>query len=426
MIAQVWRLDFYAGINNERKTIIETCCVCFPRHFSLVLYRTLFLSLMVFSGSNVSAAGGYEAIGHLTYTQFDSVGNAAGKLVMMFDVKVVGEEWHIRTEPVIEGKGVAFYEASYNTNDYVFRIKGLNQAYKSSESPFQSLRSDLIKSKRDDVFFTNLSRPMMPTTHSKSKNASNMAIALTFKGRYPPVDSSYIAPVWFAFTPPVGQKEGINKMLLQIWDDGNPAKNRFWQASWNQFETYPHLVSSAAYVWVGKEMLPNGSMININNSGVSKPEEMAVSYDVKSTTNFNGLVLPVNFKLTRFTPQRAPNRDQRLSSTIEAWVVQFNLVGPAESMVVKIPGKTFVTDYRLSGSELKGENLGYFLDSNIPPTVESLMQSSLYKHMVTEVKKSDQVPSTRWVFLGLLIGSSLVLIVFLACFVGTKHNKITR
>ena len=256
------------------------------------------LGLAIFSVvhiGNSQDVNGYEAIGHLTYSRFDVSGKVTHKIVMMFDVKIRGEEWFIRTEPVIEGNGVGFYEASYFTDDYVMRVTGLNAAYKSSESPFQSLRSELKESKKQDVYFTNNShrvaatysnlfsastQPKRTTIQNKKTNvmqADNVAVAVAIKGKYPPVDPSYVAFLWFAFTTPNEQDDGTNKMLLQIWDDGNPQKNRFRRASWNQFLEQPKLASSAVYNWIGKDLMRNGTLVEITTSDVDKPDEMAAA-----------------------------------------------------------------------------------------------------------------------------------------------------
>ena len=386
------------------------------------------LGLAIFSVvhiGNSQDVNGYEAIGHLTYSRFDVSGKVTHKIVMMFDVKIRGEEWFIRTEPVIEGNGVGFYEASYFTDDYVMRVTGLNAAYKSSESPFQSLRSELKESKKQDVYFTNNShrvaatysnlfsastQPKRTTIQNKKTNvmqADNVAVAVAIKGKYPPVDPSYVAFLWFAFTTPNEQDDGTNKMLLQIWDDGNPQKNRFRRASWNQFLEQPKLASSAVYNWIGKDLMRNGTLVEITTSDVDKPDEMAARYDVFSTTNFNGLKLPLNFKLTRFMTRRATNGEQVISTTVDGAVVRIKPLKAGEAMGVNLPGKTFVSDYRFSSGELNGADMGYFSNSNALPAIEQMKQTRLFKDRVTDVKKSTQSQSRRWILIGALSFSSL-------------------
>lgn len=295
---------------------------------------------------------------------------------MMFEVEVAANKWRIRTEPVIQGQGgIGYYEAAYTTNDSVFKLTVLESAYRSSESPFGSLQAELKKAKREDVYFTNTSRIEVYSSsnssliHGRSTNAPvgmeaanhihNVAVAVEAKGKFPPVDSSYVATLWFAFTPPNGQMDGTNKMLLQIWDDGNPQKTRFRRASWKQLTEYPNLVSDAVYGWAGKQLLPDGYLDDLKKSGWIKPESIAAHYEVNGVTNVDGLTLPLNFKLTRFNSKRLGSETPKIETTIEASVVKAGRFSSGRSLDVHIPGKTVVSDYRLSRQ---------MLDSNSPPT----------------------------------------------------------
>ena len=69
--------------------------------------------LLVVCGVSASAANGFEAMGYLTYTTFNALGDATYKNVMMFNVKAGANTWRIRTEPVIErAGGIGYYEAA--------------------------------------------------------------------------------------------------------------------------------------------------------------------------------------------------------------------------------------------------------------------------------------------------------------------------
>lgn len=283
--------------SEERKCVMKL--LCWPQN---VVHVSVFMLCLVCC-AGVRAADGYEAIGCITYTRFSTLGQATHKNLMMFDVKVHGSQWRIRTEPVIEGKGIGFYEASYSTNDFVLRITGLDAAYRSSESPFQSLRKELKKSQKEDVFFENpvlnpavySSAQLLSTTSAKTFNrtgkpdssvANNVAVAYAIKGEYPPVDSSFVAFLWFAFTSPRVQNDGKNNLLLQTWDDGSHPKIRFRRAQWKQSVDPPNLVSSAVYGWMGRQLLPDGALVDIGTSG--NLGEVAARYDVDITTNLSG------------------------------------------------------------------------------------------------------------------------------------------
>src|SRR5438552_4177397 len=78
-----------------------------------VLPCGILATLLLASVGVARASDGYEAMGHLTFTHFDASGKPKSKNVMMFDVKVAGTKWRIRTEPVIECMGgIGFFEAS--------------------------------------------------------------------------------------------------------------------------------------------------------------------------------------------------------------------------------------------------------------------------------------------------------------------------
>jgi hypothetical protein len=392
-----------------------------------IVIRVLLALLLAAWSATMRASGGYEASGYFTYTSFDPSGNPTYKNVMMFDVKVAASNWWIRVEPVIEGKGgVGFYEASLNTNDSVLMVTALESAYKRSESPFQTLRAELKESKKEDVYFTaphigtapNYSdlfpnrAPFRepPTSAGKAATNSmdNIATAVVLKGKYPPSDPSYTALLMFAFTPPDEQNGAGNKLLIQTWDDGNPRKTRFRMATWKQLPDPPFLASSAMYVWAGKELLPDGTLASISTSDVSEPSEMAARYDMDAVTNFGGFALPLSFKLTRFDTKRP----REVVTTVAASVVNVSRLALDEPLGVEFPGKTFVSDYRLSAGELKGSHLGYLLDSNPLPAVERLKQTPRYKHTLAAVAATTPRPYLRWVMLAVFAIPPLVLGIF--------------
>ena len=273
------------------------------------------------TGDRVHAAEGYEVMGHLSYTAFDASANPTRKRVIMFDVKV-GKTWRIRTEPVIECLGgIAYHETFSETNNCIWALTAFEAAFKPSDSPFNKLRSALKKSKKDDVYFTNATLKLPDeATGSASKatsvdSAKNVAIATILSGKYPPMDSSYAAFLWFAFTPPSMQTDGTNQMLLQIWDDGNPRNSRFRRAKWTQFAEPPKLLSGAVYNWVGLQWLPDGTVAGMRSKDVLQPLEIAARYEVFGTTNLGNLVLPSSVKLTRYASKQSEDGKRRVLTT---------------------------------------------------------------------------------------------------------------
>ncbi len=373
------------------------------------------LLFLLASSVRATAEDGYEAMGYLTYTRLDASGKPTHKKVMMFDVKVYVKDWRIRTEPVIEGNGgIGFYEASHTTNDSTLMVTAFGSAYKRTESPFGSLRAALKESRKGDVYFSNpppartfvSNLPSATIPPGQSVNVSNVAVAVVLKGNYPQVDQSYVALLRFAFTTPEEEKDRDNRMLPQIWDDGNPHSTRFRRAKWSCFEGQPCLVSNAVYAWVGKELGSDGTERAIDTSDVSRPLEMAARYEVDAATNVGGFMLPLSFKLTRFMPQRSAVGEPIVSSIVLASVTQVGSLSPNVPLEVGVPGKTFVSDYRLSSGELKGASLGYVIESNTPPGVEDIKHSGLDRRSLGTAKGVEPKPYVRWVLLAFLLIST--------------------
>ena len=197
-------------------------------------------------------AEGYEAVGYLNYTGLDASGKAFVKKVMMFDVRVQANAWHIRTETVIECQGgIGYYEASGGSNDSVIYMIVAAAGYKPSESPFGNLRTELQESEKEAVLFMrdqhSKKNDSAPARVAPPNRSDSVAFARVYTGRYPPVDPSEIALLWFAFTPPCPQADGAENMLLQTWDDGHQDSRCFRRATWSQFEGPPALVSGVVY-----------------------------------------------------------------------------------------------------------------------------------------------------------------------------------
>jgi hypothetical protein len=374
----------------------------------------------------------YEAMGYITYTSFDAMGQAKYRSMMVFDAKVADERWRIRTAPVIEGKGgIGFYEAFHGTNDSVLVVTAFKPAYNRSQSAFEGLRALLKESNKDEVYFAQTQHPastvysdLLPpatagseTTRPKGKTAKridNVAVATAVKGKYPPADPSYTSFVWFALTTPPSENGSLNGMLLQVWDDGNPHATRFRRAIWEQFPEKPRLVSRARYDWRGKQLLPDGTVNEINTSDVSDPLAVAAQYEVFATTNLDALVLPLHFKLTRFSTKQSGIGEPRAASTLVGLVVRVGSVAADDDIAARVPGKTFVSDYRLSAEEINGAPLKYVLDSNSPPAIGQIKRSRLYDRALRATRTSGSTPYRRFLLLALLLVPSLLLTIFCA------------
>lgn len=370
-----------------------------------------------FSGS----IKGYDALGYLTYTAWDASGIPRGKNVMLFVVKIKGDKWLIHTEPVNEAKGAISYFEGGGATDSVFMVSVCQGAPVPAEPRLRALRAELQLTKKDDVFFQNRPLPMPAALsnllhHSGSaanstgaKIVENNAVARALEGKYPAVDASYVAFLWFAFTPPSPEARGEDPMLLQTWDDGHLVEHRFRLATWRQFSEPPHLASWVLYQWAGMELPPSGRWIEIDTSDVSQPARAAARYDVSATTNLEDEVLPRQFALKRYATWHPQNEDPKVVSTIQASVVSVSRLAPSEPLEVKLPPRTFVSDYRLSSKELRGNPLRYMLSSSPPPDLKDLKAKSIYKHAAGAVHASAVEHSrARWAVLVSLLALPLV------------------
>lgn len=375
----------------------------------------------------VFARDGYEVMGYFTSTRFDTSNNPAFKSAMMFNVKVLDGKWRIRTEPVINGQGgIGFHEVFHDEDDSIISLTMLGSAYDGAESPFRDLRENLNKLMADDPLFTNSSQkqivasPLVASTGKAGqltplvKPIGNVATARVIKSDFPPVDPTSVALIWFGFTPPRLQTFGTNEMLLQIWDDGSAPKSRFRQARWNSFPEAPHLVSNASFNWTGKQILANGAIEDIKISDVTNPLETAASYEVASTTNLNGMVIPLNFKLTRFKAKTSTVNKFQVANIVNLSVVRISQFSSPEELNVQIPGKTFFSDYRLSSGELQGRPLNY-IDTNPPPEVSAVKDSKLYKRTLMVVNQTAHATprsNIRWILAGCLLIPLFALLIY--------------
>lgn len=414
--SQTSRAEQRGGGHSQIMNLVHsealTRATILPAVFAVLTAAALLLACSVRS----FGAEAYEAVGYLKYTGLNASGEPVVKRVMMFDVRVQTNAWHIRTETVIECQGgIGYFEASGGSNDSVLHMMVTAAGYKPSESPFGSLRTELKESEKEAVYFErdqhgnkNNSAPARAATTNRT---DSVASACVYAGRYPPVDPSEIALLWFAFTPPSPQADGAEKMLLQTWDAGHRESRRFWRATWSQFAGPPALVSGAIYHWAGQELRPDGSKASIGTSGAA----IAARYEVLESTNCAGVTLPMKFQLTRFVSERpdithanAPH----VRTTVVASVVRVSVgasEGPAQ---IAFPGKTYVIDQRPSGVQLNGAPISYIRNSNSLPTVQEVKQSGKYRVLPT-ARSVAAKPRPRWIIMVFLVVSTLVLFVLL-------------
>ncbi|HOX59040.1 MAG TPA: hypothetical protein P5205_17995 [Candidatus Paceibacterota bacterium] len=317
------------------------------------------------------ATEAYEAIGYLTYTALDSGTVPRVKRVIMFDVKI-GRTWSVYTEPVIECKnGIAFLAGFNDTNNCIWFLTGFAAAWRPSESPFQHLRTELKNSKKDDVYFTNPSHsaPELlpglkpPSGQAAQETVPNVAIATVLRGKYPPAEPSYAAFLWFAFSPPSVERDATNQMLLQVWDDSHNRTACFRHATWKTFHEPPGLVSSAVYSWLGKEFLLDGTVARIETPYVPQPLAMEARYVVEGTTNISGLTLPSRITLTRYGTKLSRDGAPIAITTDVAVVTSVRRLSADEPLERKLPGLTYVSDYRLAAGNRGGRPACFLLEA---------------------------------------------------------------
>ncbi len=400
-----------------------------PAHIA----TALFLALCVECAASDDPTVGYDALGHLTYTTLDASGLATGKNTLVFDVKVKGERWRVRTEPLIQRKGqIAYFEGGLGPDDCVLMVTAFADPLQPAEPRLEALRAQLRRSSRDEVRSASstvavpgvlsniLRRAAASAKLNRTNTVNNAAIARAKRGKYPSVDPSFVAFLWFAFTPPSEEADGTSRMLLQIWDDGNPLEDRFRDAEWHEFAEAPHLVSRAVYQWAGRRATPDGRWARINISDVARPAGVAARYDVDVTTNIGSLVLPLRFRLTRFSTDRSAKEAPIAVSTISASVLSVSQLAPSESLEVQVPARTFVSDYRLAETQPAGTSLRYMLRSNSLPAIEQLKKTSAHRRAVRDATVSSAKQALiRW---AVLVSLALVPVILILLF-GKVHRS---
>jgi hypothetical protein len=367
----------------------------------------------------VSAAISYDAEGYLIYTTISVSGTPTGKQVLMFDAKISGDKWRIRTEPVIETNGgIEFFEMGI-TSDSMLELTVLARGYDPGDSPFPELRAYLKEAKKEEVFFTSADarlREAMVTSYyaehflhghrsaargrtTTASNINNVAVAVARRGGPPPADETFGAFLCFAFTPPSPRSDGTNQMLPQIWDDGNSRATRFRRAKWTTFDEPPRLISSAVYGWRGATVLPDGTLEDLRRPDATDlVTTAAVRYEVVSSTNFCGLRLPLDFRLSRFT-----TKDHVLVSTVVASTIKLTQIRSQDVSDIQLPPRTLVADYRSSPRGASGSAVTYLVISNVSASSLGLKHSIMCLGKRGNTQRSPRAQVIRWLLIAVLI-----------------------
>jgi len=360
-------------------------------------YRVFPLVLCILA-SYIPALSGYEATGYLTYTTSDSVARPAARSSTLFQVRIEGAQWRIRTEPAIERQGgIAYHEAWNDTNGVITAVTALSKGINALDSPFTSLRAHLASAgglkSSSHLQPSDEDNPLGAPGFLKSgtNNIGNAAVAVARKSTFPPIDSSYIGFVWYVFTAPTVETAGGQGMLMQVWDDGNPTRTRFRRASWAQFPQEPFLLSSASYTWAGIEIGADGARRTLNLPGGVPPARPAARYEVTSATNVQGLTLPLRFKLERFQSQSAEGSVNTLLTTINGVTVTACAgMNNAVAAVPVLPTRTYVSDYRMAADGLKDRSLHYMVESNGLPSMTAVKKSAIFRRALAAINDSGR------------------------------------
>jgi hypothetical protein len=363
---------------------------------------------MYLVNSVTSAAEGYQAVGQLVLTSFDKEGAPAYKNVLVFQVRVSGEKWVIRTEPLIsKAGGIAFYESSNDTNNCVVKITSFKSTPDDRQSPIQAHRTDLLSNSELGRYTNYWSNPRIdsvtpPSTVSKALASSpksqinNDGIAIVRQGKYPTADPSGCALLWHVFIPPAARNSPESeRRLLQVWDDGHPNEIRFRQAEWELFSGAPQLVSNAKYFWKGKRLLANGNLEDLPGSNSNDALQLAARYVVSRFTNYSELQIPLEFTLTRFLRQENPHH--QVVSTVVGSVVSLSKLDEHALLGLNITSNTFVNDYRLADRERDGAPFSYLLKSNSIPEVSTVTNSAAYIRHDRSLRENNSAKPARYI-----------------------------
>lgn len=168
-----------------------------------------------------------------------------------------------------------------------------------------------------------------------------------------------------------------NNILPQVWDDGHPRSVRFRAAHWERFDAPPGLISRASFFRNESHDVAGRGNVHKDATPNLAHGSLEAAYEVQSTTNLNGLVLPVSFSLTRYNFPKSPSDRRRIVTTDSVVAFEVRTNKPAEPLSVSVPVRTVVNDFRAAPSI--GTPLVYVIESGQIPGTAEVKQSKLYQ-----------------------------------------------
>jgi hypothetical protein len=141
----------------------------------------------------------------------------------------------------------------------------------------------------------------------RKKAHGTRAEGRVFPGSTPPPGETFTAPLWLAYCSSCVLATNTTGKLRQVWsfEDREMQQRRFTlPASWQVFSDALHLPSFVTYMSDGKRYLrKNNKSITIEADSPYNHGFTNAIYTVTEKTNFNGMIIPTRFTITRFKPQ---------------------------------------------------------------------------------------------------------------------------
>lgn len=369
-------------------------------------YRTLIhrfpgLQALAFflSSSLPILAANFEVKGELSVKDYFGNGEIKAERLMKFSASIQDCRWLIRTTPLprdFTSEIAEFYEIGTDGTN-TFKITRFNQRYDPTAklaAQLQSVEQQLQGiAPGESPERTALTRRKLTYTEAleqlqqkgRRKHPVNDQAEINL-GAAPLFDTDFIQPIWLAFASSCYLRRATNGMLPRVWTYEHPIQvftNNLVEAAWHTTPEPPYLATSIIFLNNGTYYAGEyrGVEKSVNPLRQPKPYENGYTnaiYRADHLTNFEGLVVPLHFKLTRLERVQDAKRaaDLRLFSSAEASVSHLTH-HDVDRFLPDISTNTTVVDRR------------FFLSSAHPNEVDYVSPSNSWLAMEQALKTKD-------------------------------------
>jgi len=352
-----------------------------------LLYRfTNLLALALLPSSLPVLAANFQVHGELFVKDYIENGEIKAERRMKFSASIEDCEWLIRTTPIsgdITSEIAEFYEIGTDGTN-TFKRTRFNQSYDPTAKLTAQLQAVELQlqgiTPGESPARTALTRRKLTYTKAleqlqqkgKRKHLIGDQAEINL-GDAPLFNTDFIQPIWLAFASSCYLRRATNGMLPRVWTYEHPIQvftNNLVEATWNTTPESPYLATNIIFLNNGTYYVDSyhGVEKNVNPMRLPKPYENGYTnaiYRADSLTNFEGLMIPLHFKLTRLERVQDPKHaaDLRIFSSAEASVSHITH-HDAGRFLPDISTNTTVVDRRFFLSPAHPNEIDYISPSN--------------------------------------------------------------